>query len=142
VPVTPVTPEKRRVLNAQAVEGENEAFEERAAIMEFDGGLPREEAERAAMEDCHGNYVADVRHMVEQDEEEPTTLLEDRAGLLPGEKPCMVCQHSRRPGTKIHCREEARPDLPLAYGVNHPLRQLPDDMGLTCKSFHPNWRNP
>lgn len=31
-----------------------EAFEERAAIMEFDGGLPREEAERLAYEIVYG----------------------------------------------------------------------------------------
>jgi hypothetical protein len=32
----------------EAVRARVEAFEERAAIMEFDGGLPREEAERQA----------------------------------------------------------------------------------------------
>ena len=32
-----------------------EAFEERAGIMEFDGGLPRAEAERLALQDVLGN---------------------------------------------------------------------------------------
>jgi hypothetical protein len=131
VPAVPSVPsEKRNEGKCDESEARAEAFEERAAIMEFDGGLSREEAEQAALRD-----VGEA-----SDEEEPATLLEDRAGLLPGEKPCMVCQHSRRPGTKAHCREEARPDLPYAYGKNHPLRQLPDDMGESCKSFHPNWR--
>jgi hypothetical protein len=35
-------------------EARAEAFEERAAIMEFDGGLSREEAERAALLDVGG----------------------------------------------------------------------------------------
>ena len=38
---------------------EHEEFEERAAIMEYDGGLPREEAERRARE-CVGNAVPGV----------------------------------------------------------------------------------
>ena len=33
-----------------------EAFEERAAIMEFDGGLPRKEAERLAYEIVYGKH--------------------------------------------------------------------------------------
>jgi hypothetical protein len=33
---------------------EREAYEERAAIMEYDGGLPRAEAERLAMEEVVG----------------------------------------------------------------------------------------
>ena len=32
-----------------------ERYEERAAIMEFDGGLPRAEAERLALQDVFGN---------------------------------------------------------------------------------------
>jgi hypothetical protein len=34
---------------AQLDEADREAFEERAAIMEYDGGLPRREAERRAL---------------------------------------------------------------------------------------------
>lgn len=33
---------------------EQELFEERAAIMEFDGGMSREEAERKALRLCSG----------------------------------------------------------------------------------------
>jgi hypothetical protein len=88
----------------------SESIEERAAIMEFDGGLSRMEAERAA--------VLDAR-----------------------EAPCKVCAHFHRPGLSDgYCHVNARPDLPLAYGENHPLRQLPDDMGAACKAFQPNWR--
>jgi hypothetical protein len=82
-----------------------ETIEERAAIMEFDGGLSCLEAERAAVLDA-------------------------------GEKPCKVCAHFRRPGLSDgYCHWGARPDLPPAYGANHPLRQLPDDMGKSCHAF-------
>ena len=40
---TPVTPDTARI------EADREAFEERAAIMEYDGGLTRAEAERLAL---------------------------------------------------------------------------------------------
>ena len=36
---------------------DREAFEERAAIREFDGGLSREEAERLALLEFHGGTV-------------------------------------------------------------------------------------
>ncbi len=45
VPNVPAVPTKK-----QLSESEGEAFEERAAIMEFDGGLSRDEAERLAAE--------------------------------------------------------------------------------------------
>jgi hypothetical protein len=41
-------------LQSEFAKLQEEAFEERAAIMEFDGGLPREEAERAALLDVGG----------------------------------------------------------------------------------------
>lgn len=34
---------------------EKEHYEERAAIMQYDGGLPRAEAERLALQDVFGN---------------------------------------------------------------------------------------
>ncbi|MDR2164552.1 MAG: hypothetical protein LBO79_02760 [Zoogloeaceae bacterium] len=80
-------------------------IEERAAIMEFDGGLSRLEAEHAAVLDA-------------------------------GEAPCKVCAHFHRPGlSNGYCHMDVRPDLPPAYGENHPLRQLPDDLGADCKAF-------
>jgi len=36
-------------------EGLRDRYEERAAIMEFDGGLPRAEAEKLALQDVLGN---------------------------------------------------------------------------------------
>lgn len=40
-------------------EFDREAYEERAAIMEFDGGLPREHAERlAALEQLYPGFLA------------------------------------------------------------------------------------
>jgi hypothetical protein len=45
----PVIRESKSALIAELLEARREAFEERAAIMEYDGGLPREEAERLAL---------------------------------------------------------------------------------------------
>ena len=60
-PTTPptATPEPldqhvRRIV-ARLDAGRREAFEERAAIMEYDAGLPREEAERRALLDVLAN---------------------------------------------------------------------------------------
>jgi|HubBroStandDraft_6_1064221.scaffolds.fasta_scaffold2823613_1 hypothetical protein len=47
---------KEELLDALSPDAERDAFEERAAIMEFDGGLSREEAEREAIK------VADCRN--------------------------------------------------------------------------------
>jgi hypothetical protein len=38
-----------------------EAWEERAAIMEYDAGLPRDEAERSAFKDVKGHMVRNQR---------------------------------------------------------------------------------
>lgn len=46
--VEPLDPRVARAV-AQLAEGDREAFEERAAIFEYDGGLPRVEAERRAL---------------------------------------------------------------------------------------------
>lgn len=51
-------------------------------------------------------------------------------------KACRCCQHYARPGkSEGYCG--GRDDLPLAYGVNHPLRRLPADRGASCS----RWRN-
>lgn len=43
----------------QMTEYEQELFEERAAIMEYDGGMTREEAEREAYKDIMGSKKDD-----------------------------------------------------------------------------------
>jgi hypothetical protein len=44
---------------------------------------------------------------------------------------CKTCSHFARPGLSSgYCG--GRDDLPLAYGVNHPLRRLPADRGASC----------
>jgi len=45
----PLDPDVARQVSQLDDEAEREAFEERAAIFEFDGGLPRREAERQAL---------------------------------------------------------------------------------------------
>lgn len=47
---------------------------------------------------------------------------------------CQCCQHFARPGkSEGYCG--GRDDLPLAYGVNHPLRRLPADRGASCNEW-------
>lgn len=53
-PIFPISPTPDRCY--AHTECDKEAFEERAAIMEFDGGLSREEAERLAYEIVYGKY--------------------------------------------------------------------------------------
>lgn len=49
-------------------------------------------------------------------------------------KACRCCQHFARPGkSEGYCGW--RDDLPLAYGVNHPLRRLPADRGASCDQW-------
>ena len=49
-------------------------------------------------------------------------------------KACRCCQYFARPGkSEGYC--SVRDDLPLAYGVNHPLRRLPADGGASCKQW-------
>ncbi len=49
-------------------------------------------------------------------------------------KACRCCQHFARPGKSDgYC--SVRDDLPLAYGVNHPLRRLPADRGASCSQW-------
>jgi hypothetical protein len=46
-------------------------------------------------------------------------------------KVCRCCQHFAKPGKSDgYCG--GRDGLPLAYGANHPLRQLPADRGASC----------
>lgn len=49
-------------------------------------------------------------------------------------KACQDCQHFSGLGGG-YCG--GRDDLPLAYGANHPLRQLPADRGVFCDRWQP-----
>ena len=52
-----------------------------------------------------------------------------------GNATCTTCEHLRMPGKSAgYCGD--RDDLPLAYGINHPLRKLPEDGGASCD----NWK--
>ena len=48
---------------------------------------------------------------------------------IPVLRRCHTCKHHSH---KLHYCGGNREDLPLAYGVNHPLRKLPKDNGATC----------
>ena len=59
----------------------------------------------------------------------------DRSDPPEGVTACRDCQHFARPGKSDgYCG--GRDDLPLAYGINHPLRKLPEDGGASCN----HWR--
>jgi hypothetical protein len=50
---------------------------------------------------------------------------------------CSMCRYRRRPGLSPgYC--SGRDDLPPAYGLHHPLRKLPADLGATCASYRPH----
>lgn len=49
---------------------------------------------------------------------------------------CNSCRHCATPGRSAgYCA--GREDLPPAYGINHPLRKLPADAGVSCQSWAP-----
>lgn len=50
-----------------------------------------------------------------------------------GVRPCRTCCYRRRPGLSDGYCGGDRVDLPLAYGLYHPLHQLPVDNGATCE---------
>lgn len=63
----------------------------------------------------------------ERDIRKPTTSTMTTAS-------CKTCRHRKRPGLSAgYC--SGRGDLPGAYGVHHPLRKLPADMGEGCASY-------
>lgn len=50
---------------------------------------------------------------------------------------CKTCRHLASPGfSSGYCA--GRDDLPPAYGINHPLRKLPEDSGVTCGEWSPD----
>lgn len=55
-PLTAVMAVSDPAASAEAAEALRADWEERAAIMEFDGGLPREDAERAAWEQVYAHH--------------------------------------------------------------------------------------
>lgn len=75
-----------RVGHLRDSESLREAFEERAAIMEFDGGLSREEAEAAALDDLLGPVrAADLLERARR--ELGLTVLDERLLALEPESP-------------------------------------------------------
>lgn len=46
---------------------------------------------------------------------------------------CTTCLNRSKPGKSDPGYCATRPELPLAYGPSHPLRQLPSDAGASCQ---------
>ena|GEM_PF-2580222 len=88
VPPVPLVPPKKHMN-----EIDREAFEERAAILEFDGGLSREEAEVCAWLDAIGErtpeIIAEVLAACRRDAEARAYFL-GRAGLRAGERETLI----------------------------------------------------
>jgi len=51
---------------------------------------------------------------------------------------CSTCRHRKKPGLSAGYCGGGRDDLPGAYGLHHPLRQLPADQGVSCPSYMPH----
>ena len=51
---------------------------------------------------------------------------------------CSTCRHRKRPGLSAGYCDGGRDDLPGAYGLHHPLRKLPADLGASCASYLPH----
>ncbi|MBL0354103.1 MAG: hypothetical protein IPP03_16150 [Dechloromonas sp.] len=107
----------------------NEAAELRAlvaAIYANDTEADPAEALAAALADPYGALLC------------YRSIAKDR-GITINTKPepvhsCRACQHFARPGKSDgYCGE--RDDLPRAYGINHPLRKLPEDGGASCNQW-------
>lgn len=48
---------------------------------------------------------------------------------------CHTCKNLKKPGKSSGYCGGGRDDLPGAYGINHPLRKLPFDLGLSCEKW-------
>lgn len=48
---------------------------------------------------------------------------------------CTTCKHRAIVGIRAVYCGGGRDDLSKAYGINHPLRRLPLDLGLTCEKW-------
>lgn len=97
------------------------------AIYAYDTDDDRAEALAVALSDPEGALLC------------YRTIAKDRsiaiaAPVVGTVKACRCCQHHARPGkSEGYC--SGRDDLPLAYGVNHPLRRLPADRGAACNQW-------
>ena len=93
------------------------------AVFASDSDVDRNEALAAALADPDGALLC------------YQTIAKDRniaiaAPVAGPVKACRSCRHYSRFG---YC--SGRDDLPLAYGVNHPLRRLPADRGASCNQW-------
>ena len=115
------SPAEAQVLSGELdQEGAREAFEERAAIMEFDGGLSRAEAERAA-------------GLIRPD---PEPVRWRGAGLDLGDlRPCLWCRNLS-PGGR--CLAAWRGELRAARDYSPTFPDLPQ----RCIGYRPNADDP
>lgn len=107
-----------------------------SAIYAADTDQDRAEAVGAALADPEGaltcyRAIAAERGIVVA---LPVTTMPTTSTMTTG---CKTCRHLKRPGLSAgYC--SGRDGLPRAYGNDHPLRRLPDDMGASCASHQPH----
>ena len=132
IPAMPATEQRKRGELSQLSQGlgdsqpdidaASEAFEERAAIMEFDGGLSREQAERLASR-------SDPRA-------EPTAGRWRGEGLdLNDLRPCLLCRNLARSG---RCMAAMRGELRAARDYSPTMPEQP----RRCIGFRPPADDP
>jgi hypothetical protein len=109
-----------------APDAEREAFEERAAIMEYDGGLARTEAERLAAD----GFVA--RYARAREAEDPETCDTKRRAEFPYQY-CARAREAREPPTS----EAIRRDGVFARGAPHGARDRAEQGSGLASRFWP-----
>lgn len=83
-----------------------------------------------------GSITDEHRALIREHKAELLDLLEPADGIeAAAVGTCQRCRHIRRPGLVTNGYCVARADLPLAYGADHPLRQLPGDGGVFCSGW-------
>lgn len=109
-----------------------------AAIFAEDTDDDRQEAIDAALRDPDGALTCYRAIAAERGITVVALPTVTTAASTPTTTCCKTCLHRKRPGrTDPGYCAGWRDDLPLAYGGNHPLRRLPDDLGEICTSYTP-----
>lgn len=102
-------------------------------------GETEESVISAYLEECRKNpdfmaaWLQDARAWkAKQRPKSPPLLTSKSSAIL---RACTTCKHRATVGIRAVYCGGGRDDLPLAYGVNHPLRKLPKDNGVTCEKW-------
>ena len=102
-------------------------------------GESEESVISAYLEECRKNpdfmaaWLQDARAWkAKQRPKSPPLLTSKSSAIL---RACTTCKHRATVGIRAVYCGGGRDDLPKAYGINHPLRRLPNDGGATCEKW-------